>query len=215
MNIFMQEGISLLSELKSGIYSHINKNSYKYFFLLLCFCAGILCGALFSTGVPSDKSDLLSEYVNNFCLNINNGGVTFNSVLKNQIIKTIRTTLLLSFCTVSSFFIPIIFINSLSSGFVTGFTLCFLSRKFGFEGFILSIVSVLPEVVVCFPVTLLLSVVCLNFIMTKKSLHNNKTSVKGLVLKIGVIFILRCVLNIAISPALAEFTKAAGGLIIR
>ena len=205
----------MLSEFKRLLYDHINKNSYKYFFLILCFCTGILCGLLFSSSVPEDKSDVLCEYVNNLCVDLKNGETAFNTVFFNLNKKTLHTTLLLSFCTLSYFFVTIIFVNALSVGFVTGFTVGFMSLKFGFEGFIVSAVSIIPELTVRFPITLLMSIFCLNYLIEKKSLHNRATSQKKIAIRFFLIFILSCLCNLLITPVITEFSKVAGGLIIR
>ena len=163
----------MIYTLRRIIKEHIMEHSVQYFFLLLSLLTGIVAGALFVGALPKEKSNELMGIINNFCKSATNNELMAFEIFKTSAINNIRTVGLLCLCATSIVFVPIIYLFMVARGFVIGFTVGFMSLFFGFKGFALVSVSVLPQSIISLTAIMLMSIISLNYAVKKRKPHKN------------------------------------------
>lgn len=163
----------MIKNIKGIIYTHVMGNSVKYFFLILCYVAGIAAGAIFVNSLSSEDSDELMSVISSFCTGISDGEIRAGETFNQSMLNNLRSIALLYACGASMYLLPLIYIHMAARGFVTGFTVGFMSIFFGGKGFLFVLVSVLPQSVILLPVTMAMSVLSHNYSMSKRRTSKN------------------------------------------
>jgi len=158
---------------KKTIKEHIMEYSVQYFFLLLALVTGIVAGALFVGALPKEKSNELMGIIDSFCKSASNNDLMPFEIFKVSAINNIRTIVLLCICATSIVFVPLIYLYMVARGFVIGFTVGFMSLFFGFKGFALVAVSLLPQCIISIPAIMLMSITSFNYANKKRKSHKN------------------------------------------
>jgi stage II sporulation protein M len=152
----------MIRNINKMIAGHVNDNSVKYFFLILCFAAGIAAGALFVGALPSEKCEELMTAISGFAAWIDDGEIKPVSTFRLSMINNLRSVALLYVCGMSLYLSALAYIHMIAKGFVIGFTVGFMSLFFGGKGFLLAAVSVLPQSVLLVPALAIMSVLSIN-----------------------------------------------------
>ena len=125
----------MIRNINKMIAGHVNDNSVKYFFLILCFAAGIAAGALFVGALPSEKCEELMTAISGFAAWIDDGEIKPVSTFRLSMINNLRSVALLYVCGMSLYLSALAYIHMIAKGFVIGFTVGFMSLFFGGKGF--------------------------------------------------------------------------------
>ena len=143
---------------KDRIIESIEEDKVKYFFLLMCLLAGFIAGMLYIGALPQDKAGEISAFILDFCRTTADVEQPWVEIFKASMLSNLRVVipLWISGCLVA--LVPISFIVPGTKGFSMGFTMGFMVIYFGFKGFLLSFVSVLPQVLLLVPIMLFLAV---------------------------------------------------------
>ena len=157
----------MINNIKKLLLEHISDNSIKYFFLLLCFGAGIAAGALFISALPPEKGDELMQVISSFATGISDGEARTAETFRLSMVNNLRSIAMLYICGLSVYFIPLVYLHMLAKGFIIGFTVGFMSLFFGGKGFLFVIVSVLPQSIILLPSLMIMSVVSVNYAIEK------------------------------------------------
>lgn len=153
----------MVKNIREMVVGHINDNSVKYFFLILCFATGIAAGALFVNALPPEKCEELMSVISGFATGISDGEVKSAQTFRLSMINNLRSIAVLYLCGMSLYLIPLVYVHILAKGFVIGFTVGFMSLFFGGKGFLFVIVSVLPQSVLLIPALMIMSVLSVNY----------------------------------------------------
>lgn len=190
------------------IKTFVDKNKANIILLAIALVVGLAAGLLFTSLMPIDQKASLYEYIRNACFdNIESSFVNF------------LRSLLLSFR-----FWALIFIAGISikfrfsaglamfiKGYFIGYALGTTTINFGFNGFVFSFASVLPQLLIIIPTMFLFSCQALNNTYGKK-----KTNIFGqdwmlISAVFGVIFVIYSFIDGYIIPV---FLNAIGQLFL-
>ena len=149
------------------------EHSVQYFFLLLALVTGIVSGALFVGALPKEKSNELMGIIDSFCKSLSSNELMPFEIFKTSAINNLRTIVLLCICATSIVFVPLIYLYMVARGFVIGFTVGFMSLFFGFKGFALVAISLLPQSIISIPAIMLMSIISYNYAVKKRKSHKN------------------------------------------
>src|SRR5699024_4603185 len=131
---------------KAVIYSHMSENNTIYTFTIVLMVMGVIFGAVIVNSLSlSDKQDLFI-YLQRFFGEMSDGNLAsadqmFNQSLSHDI-KYIGFMWLLGLTIIG---LPLVLILLFLKGVVVGFTVGFLVNQMGWQGLLLSFVSILPQ----------------------------------------------------------------------
>ena len=133
-----------LDKLKRKV--HFNKNLFVFLFVLVM--TGLFAGALFSVILSDSDKKMVSDYLNNFLLNLSSDKINFNISFFNTLIFTLGFALLIWVFGLSIvgvlFVLPFLFFKS----FILGFSVGSILLNFKFKGVVLSLLYVIPHHVI-------------------------------------------------------------------
>ena len=172
---------------KDRVIDNIEENKVKYFFLGLCFLTGFIAGMIYVGALPQDKAAELSAFILDFCRTTADVAQPGVEIFKTSVVASLRMVLFLWVAGTTHVLVPIAFAVPGVKGFAMGFTTGFMVIYFGFKGFLLSFVSVLPQFLILLPVILFLAVCAMN---REKSLKRHTYTA---VACFGVLLLLSCV----------------------
>lgn len=125
--------------------NHLRNNFLIYFILVLIFVLGNIIGPLLLKGLKYDTRKLLLRLSNPYFKSISFINFSNNMVFRNSLMNNLLLLLVLtvsSFFSVGVFLIPFaIFFKGLTIGLMVGY----LVSNFGFKGFLISILGILPQ----------------------------------------------------------------------
>ncbi len=154
----------MMQEFKRLIRLHIRDNISIYTFTMVLIFIGIFFGAIIINSLGIDQKSDLNLYLNRFFGQVLSEPLTSSSDLFYQsfthYLKYIGLIWILG---VSVIGLPIILILIFLKGIVIGFTVGFLVSQMGFKGFLLSLVSVLPQNFILVPAFLIIGVAAISF----------------------------------------------------
>ncbi|MBR3230215.1 MAG: stage II sporulation protein M [Bacilli bacterium] len=133
-----------LDKLKKKLY--FNKNLFVFLFVLVM--VGLFAGALFSVILSDSDKRMVSDYLNNFLLNLSIDKINFNISFFNTLIFTLGFALLIWVFGISIIgvllVLPFLFLKS----FVLGFSVGSILLNFKIKGIILSLIYIVPHHVI-------------------------------------------------------------------
>ncbi|PLR76384.1 stage II sporulation protein M [Bacillus sp. V3-13] len=137
---------------QNNVASHFREHSSIYLFVIVLFLMGVIFGAVVVNSLSFTQKEDLYYYLFQFFGQIADGKVAeekemfMQSFLHNS--KFIGLMWVLG---ISIIGLPIILILLFIKGMVVGFTVGFLVNQMGWDGFLLSFVSILPQNLVIIP----------------------------------------------------------------
>ncbi|MDZ5471126.1 stage II sporulation protein M (plasmid) [Bacillus sp. 31A1R] len=146
--------------------NHIREHSSIYLFVVVLFLMGVIFGAIVVNSLSFTQKEDLYYYLSQFFTQVSDGKVAesrdlfFQSFLHNS--KFIGLMWILG---VSIIGLPVILILLFIKGMVVGFTVGFLVNQMGWDGFILSFVSVLPQNLIIIPIFIIVATLSVSFSM--------------------------------------------------
>lgn len=115
------------------------------FLITVIFVIGIIIGSITIKILDYDQKNDIMLFLNSFFKAIGGNNFTNTSILKQSIIdnfKTVGIIWLSGIIFIGILFIPI---TILFRGFALGFTVGFLVNEYGLEGFLFSVLGILPQ----------------------------------------------------------------------
>lgn len=158
----------MIFTMKNALARHINQFKVRYFFLILCLLTGMLAGILFVGAVSENQSAELSQFINSFCQQVANQPIPPSEVFIASLISNLRILCLIWLCGLFFVLSPVVYGLVGVKGFGMGFTIGFLTFHFGFKGFMLSMVSILPQAVFSIPALLYLAFCAIRYASQKR-----------------------------------------------
>ncbi|OQB11568.1 MAG: Stage II sporulation protein M [Firmicutes bacterium ADurb.Bin193] len=111
--------------------------------------------------------------ISGFCTGISDGEIRVAETFRLSAINNLRSVAIIYLCALPSYLFPIIYLHMGAKGFVTGFTVGFMSLFFGGKGFLFVLVSVVPQSLILIPAIMVMSVFALNFGREKRKTARN------------------------------------------
>lgn len=163
-------------EIKRIIRNHIRDNISIYTFTMVLIFIGIFFGAIIVNSLSLDQKNDLYLYLNRFFGQISTEQITSSLDLFSQsFTHYLKYIGLLWMLGISVIGLPIILILLFLKGVVIGFTVGFLVSQMGFKGFLLALVSVLPQNLILVPAFLIIGVASISFSLRMIRIQLTKT----------------------------------------
>lgn len=144
---------------------HVSDNIWLYGIIIFFFILGICIGALTVNNIDVETKNSLNQYIDGFLNITRSEGINSFDVLKEAVKNNFFTTLLVVIMGLT--YVGIVFIPLLAGfrGFCIGFVIAFLTDSMGNSGYLLSLVSILPQNIIYIPTIIIICVYAFNISM--------------------------------------------------
>ncbi|MDQ0858533.1 stage II sporulation protein M [Bacillus sp. V2I10] len=150
--------------LKAMIFQHIKERSSLYVFVFVLFLMGVIFGAVIVNSMNFTQKEDLYFYLSRFFGQVSEGKVASSvEMLQQSFFHNLKYLGLMWVLGISIIGLPVILIMLFLKGMVVGFTVGFLVNQMGWQGFMLSFVSVLPQNIVLIPAFIIMGTVAISF----------------------------------------------------
>lgn len=216
--------MNLLTNLSGGkvmrihdrIIEHIRNNSSIYLFVIILLLMGVIFGATIVNSLHSELKQDLLFYLKQFFSQADKDNIGEPSVVwKESYISQLMYISIIWVLGISIIGLPIILFLLFLKGIVVGFTVGFLVDQMGIEGFLLAMVSVLPQNLIVIPIYIFISTISIGFsiqlikqLFIKKQTNSILPELVGysfLFLIVGIILLVSSCFEGYISPKLMKF----------
>lgn len=182
----------MLMRLNETIRRHLSDNIISYAVVVFFFILGISLGALTVSNIDIDTKSDVKAYIDNFISISRTDSVHSVEILKLSIKFNLITTGALFLAGLTYVGIIIVPMISTFRGFCLGFTVAFLTDSLGRGGFLLALVSILPQNLVYLPVLIILCVcsVSLSFVVLRSKLNRKSNEALTYIWSFGMTAVL-------------------------
>ncbi|WP_078545925.1 stage II sporulation protein M [Litchfieldia alkalitelluris] len=150
--------------IKMAIANHIREHSSIYMFITVLFLMGVIFGAIVVNSLNWNQKEDLYYYLSQFFGQVSEGQfATSTEMFKQSYLHNIKSVGLMWLLGISIIGLPVILILLFLKGVVVGFTVGFLVNKMGWGGFLLSLVSVLPQNLLVIPAFIVIGTMAVSF----------------------------------------------------
>ncbi|PLR84552.1 stage II sporulation protein M [Bacillus canaveralius] len=137
---------------QNNVANHFREHSSIYLFVIVLFLMGVIFGAVVVNSLSFTQKEDLYYYLFQFFGQIADGKVAEeNEMFIQSFLHNSKFIGLMWILGISIIGLPIILILLFIKGMVVGFTVGFLVNQMGWDGFLLSFVSILPQNLVIIP----------------------------------------------------------------
>ncbi|AGK54782.1 stage II sporulation protein M [Bacillus sp. 1NLA3E] len=155
--------------MKKRLYQNIAANHFReyssvYIFVIVLFLMGVIFGAVVVNSLSFSQKEDLFYYLSQFFGQLSDGKeVSANDLFVQSLLHNSKFIGLMWLLGISIIGLPIILILLFIKGMVVGFTVGFLVNQMGWDGFLLSFVSVLPQNFIIIPIFIIMAVISITF----------------------------------------------------
>jgi stage II sporulation protein M len=150
--------------IKSILMIHVREHSSIYLFITVLFLIGVVFGAIVVNSLNFSQKQDLYYYLSRFFGQVVEGKyASATEMFQQSYFHNIKYVGLMWLLGISIIGLPIILILLFLKGVVVGFTVGFLVNKMGWNGFLLSTVSVLPQNLLIIPAFIIVGTVAVAF----------------------------------------------------
>lgn len=150
--------------IKTLFIHHIKEHSSTYLFVFVLFVMGVIFGAIIVNSMNTTQKEDLYYYLSLFFGQVSEGTLASSSEMFQQsLIHNLKYLGFMWVLGISIIGLPIILIMLFLKGMVVGFTVGFLVNQMGWNGFLLSFVSVLPQNLLLIPAFIIISATAIVF----------------------------------------------------
>lgn len=125
-----------------------NLSKTSLMFLLGLLIIGIICGSIFNVVISKNDQTIVSNYLNEFIISVNNNKLSFIDCFKDSIMFNYAYALIVWILGISIIGLPIIIFMFFGKCFTLGFTVSAIIKNYGIKGCLLSLGYVFPHYVV-------------------------------------------------------------------
>ncbi|MGM0846038.1 MAG: stage II sporulation protein M [Bacillota bacterium] len=159
----MRKGISA----KNPIIEHVQSHSSIYLFILTLFLMGVIFGAVVVNSLSFTQKEDLYFYLGQFFGELADGKIASSEDLFRQsFLHNVKYLGFMWLLGISIIGLPLIFILLFMKGVVVGFSVGFLVNQMGWNGFLLSFATVLPQNIVIIPAFIFIGAISVSFSLT-------------------------------------------------
>lgn len=189
--------------MKKYIFDHLKENFKSYILIILFFISGIIMGSYTSVSYGSGVSGYMKEFFDSagriLLTAPADSGAVFESTLSSSL-KNILIIWILGFTVIGT--AGTLFLI-LKSGFITGFTVCFLLDIYSFKGLPVAAASILFRCIFYFPLIFYISAESLKLsIILLKTVTGRikyRTGIMNLILKYVAVLVISALLGVIYS----------------
>lgn len=146
------------------IIHHIREHSSLYLFTTVLFLMGVIFGAIVVNSLNFTQKEDLYYYLSRFFGQVADGEfANASDMFKQSYFHNVKYIGLMWLLGISIIGLPVILILLFLKGVVVGFTVGFLVNRMGWNGFLLSFVSVLPQNLIIIPTFIVIGTVAVSF----------------------------------------------------
>jgi len=150
--------------IKTALMIHIREHSSLYLFITVLFLMGVIFGAIVVNSLSYTQKQDLFYYLGRFFGQVSEGEfATAAEMFKQSYFHNIKYVGLMWLLGISIIGLPLILILLFLKGIVVGFTVGFLVNQMGWDGFMLSLVSVLPQNLLIIPSFIIVGTIAVSF----------------------------------------------------
>ena len=143
--------------------AHFREHSSIYLFVVVLFLMGVIFGAVVVNSLTFSQKEDLAYYLSQFFGEVSNGKVAASKdVFAQSLFDNSKFIGMMGILGISIIGLPVILIVLFMKGLVIGFTVGFLVNQMGWNGFLLSFVSVLPQNFIIIPVFIITATVAVS-----------------------------------------------------
>lgn len=144
--------------------NHFREHSSIYLFVVVLFLMGVIFGAIVVNSLSFTQKEDLYYYLSQFFGQVSEGNVAASKDLFLQsFFHNSKFIGLMWILGISIIGLPVILILLFMKGMVVGFTVGFLVNQMGWDGFLLSFVSVLPQNFIIIPIFIIGATLSISF----------------------------------------------------
>jgi stage II sporulation protein M len=171
----------MLMRLNESIRRHLSDNIISYAIIVFFFILGISLGALTVSNIGIDTKSDVKSYIDGFISISRTDNIHSVEILKQSIKFNLITAVTLFIAGLTYAGIILVPIIATFRGFCIGFTVAFLTDSLNKGGFLLSLVSILPQNIIYIPILIVFCVcsISLAFAVFRSKLnrkHNEITA---------------------------------------
>ncbi len=180
---------------------YIIQNRLQFFFTVLCLLLGLVIGSLSEISLSNEKFGSLNTYMDNFVSAYDIQPIRNWSVFGFSVYNNIKVLLFMWISGLWIGFIPVGLFQLGVKGYKLAFTSTFLVQAYGGRGVLLSLITVVPQVLFMFPMLITYMVFNINFSLRLRKLRqrgqfflaNKELMIKNLIfLVVAILIILLC-----------------------
>ncbi|WP_419881268.1 stage II sporulation protein M [Peribacillus sp. B-H-3] len=146
------------SVIQNAAIKHITEHSSLYVFVTVLFLMGVIFGAILVNSLSPAQKDDLFYYLSQFFGQVSQGKIAANQDMFFQsLTHNIKYIAVIWILGISVIGLPVILILLFLKGMVVGFTVGFLVNQMGWNGFLLSFVSILPQNIFIVPIFIIIA----------------------------------------------------------
>ncbi len=150
--------------IKTAMINHFREHSSIYIFITVLFLMGVIFGAIVVNSLNLSQKQDLFYYLDRFFGQVTEGKFTTSAdMFKQSYFHNIKYVGLMWLLGISIIGLPVILILLFLKGVVVGFTVGFLVNQMGWNGFLLSMVSVLPQNILIIPTFIIIGTMAVAF----------------------------------------------------
>ena len=164
--------------LKAMMIQHMKERSSLYLFVFVLFLMGVIFGAVIVNSMNFTQKEDLYFYLSRFFGQVSEGKVASSvEMLQQSFFHNLKYLGLMWVLGISIIGLPVILIMLFLKGIVVGFTVGFLVNQMGWQGFLLSFVSVMPQNMILIPAFIVMGTTAISFsLKIVKQLLNKKSN---------------------------------------
>ncbi|WP_349407646.1 stage II sporulation protein M [Pseudalkalibacillus sp. SCS-8] len=157
----------LTMTMKRSLAQHVQEHSSIYTFTVVLLMMGIVFGAVIVNSLSLMQKQDLFHYLNRFFGQVSEGDMASAAAMFAQsFFHYLKYMGLIWLLGLSIIGVPVILVLLFLKGMVVGFTVGFLVNQMGWQGFLLSFVSVLPQNLILIPAFVLVTTAAVAISMT-------------------------------------------------
>ncbi|TSB46574.1 stage II sporulation protein M [Alkalicoccobacillus porphyridii] len=150
--------------LQDQIIMHVEENRTIYLFTTVLFLIGIIFGAIIVNSLNLSQKNDLYMYLGHFFVQVEDGRIAGSKEIFSQsYIHYGKYFALMWILGLSLIGLPVILVLLFLKGVVVGFTVGFLVNQMGFQGFLLALVSILPQNLLLVPAFIIVGTASVSF----------------------------------------------------
>jgi stage II sporulation protein M len=151
---------------QSDAASYFREHSSIFLFIVVLFLMGVIFGAIVVNSMSITQKEDLFYYLSQFFGQVSDEKIAGNNELFLQsFFHNSKFIGLMWILGVSIIGLPVILVLLFSKGMVVGFTVGFLVSQMGWKGFMLALVSILPQNLIIIPVFIMMAALSVIFSM--------------------------------------------------
>ncbi|MFO1443614.1 stage II sporulation protein M [Bacillus sp. Bva_UNVM-123] len=144
--------------------NHFREHSSTYLFVIVLFLMGVIFGAIVVNSLSFSQKEDLFYYLSQFFGQVSEENIAgARDLFKQSFLHNIKFISLMWILGISIIGLPVILVLLFMKGMVVGFTVGFLVNQMGWDGFMLSFVSVLPQNLIIIPIFIIATTLSVSF----------------------------------------------------